>query len=70
MRYWFLGMALLGDVALIVCTGVVLWYAPTNPIIWLFVLLAWRANYKTGGLGIWRPSEVREYLRRAKEVGL
>ncbi len=76
MRYVLLGMSMVSDIMLVLAAGAV-WYHSIvygNGFGFIFAailtLSAFRVWKDTGGLSMWKRSEIKQYLVNAKRYGL
>lgn len=70
MKHFIWLAACLGDLVLVTMMLVVLWGTDFTPAGWFLVLCAAGAWKRAGGLDNWRPSIVRQYFRKCREIGL
>lgn len=69
MRYLLQIAVMAGDVLVhLACIAVL--YHDRSIFSWVFVALALRVWWLTGGPEAWRPSVIRQFMRNAKEMGL
>jgi hypothetical protein len=70
MRYFLQIEVMLGDLILIVASARVLYEAPKNPLIWIFIILIFKTWQKQGGFEAWNPKIIKQFFANAKKLGL
>lgn len=70
IRYGIQLLVMLGDVMLIGCCGIVLYYCHFNIVALVVVAYALRKWWLTGGFEAWTPSGIRAFMTNAKRIGL
>jgi uncharacterized protein (DUF779 family) len=75
MRYILQIIVMLSDIAIITAVCVIIYSMPQlgslGMLICIYVIAkAYEAWKHTGGFIAWKPSEVKKYMKNAKELGL
>ncbi|HUD21189.1 MAG TPA: hypothetical protein VMQ44_03955 [Candidatus Saccharimonadales bacterium] len=73
MRYYHLIVTWSSDLILLAATIVVLHgvsFTLRQSGFWVIAALAWWVWYRSGNIQNWRPSVIKDYLRKAKDYGL
>ena len=70
MRYLIQIVVMIIEVAVPCVAAFVLISDPSNPFIWLIIVLSYLAWQDQGGFMAWQPKNIKKFLNNAKQLGL